>query len=174
MFGLNFCWLNAMTGLKRTAADAALSPSPSSKKAKNDDFLPVRLRYPNGLWHQGEPVLARIYTVNGDYVAEWSLPTTALACSLCSRAACLYLTNPGRFSFIGTEGGQHVITYKSCKPLIWLFRFEKIISLQIVVREPTKFEMEIKEYGWRPLRNWRLLVEDKLCHCKRGKISRAW
>ena len=130
MFGLNFCWLNAMTGLKRTAADAALSPSPSSKKAKNDDFLPARLRYPNGLWHQGEPVLARIFTVNGDYVAEWSLPTTALAYSLCSRAACLYLTNPGRFSFIGTEGGQHVITYKSCKPLIWLFRFEKIISLQ--------------------------------------------
>ena len=43
-----------------------------------------------------------------------------------------------------------------------MFGFAKIISLQIVVREPTTFEMHFGEYGWRPLRNWRRLVEDKL------------
>ena len=43
-----------------------------------------------------------------------------------------------------------------------MFGFAKIISLQIVVREPTTFEMHFGEHGWRPLRNWRRLVEDKL------------
>ena len=153
---------NAMSGLKRNAEDTALGQPPSSKRAKNDDFLPVRFRDGNGSWIQGEPILVRIYTVSGDYVDEWSLPSTANARVLCSHAACLYLTNPGRFSFIGAAGGPRVISYNSSKPLIWMFGFAKIISLQIVVREPTTFEMHFGEYGWRPLRNWRRLVEDKL------------
>ena len=151
-----------MSGLKRTAEDTALGQPPSSKRAKNDDFLPVRFRDRNGSWIQGEPILVRIYTVSGDYVDEWSLPSTADARVLCTHAACLYLTNPGRFSFIGAAGGPRVISYNSSKPLIWMFGFAKIISLQIVVREPTTFEMHFGEYGWRPLRNWRRLVEDKL------------
>ena len=152
---------NAMSGLKRTAEDTALGQPPSSKRAKNDDFLPVRL---SGI--QGEPTLVRIYTVSGDYVDEWSLPSTAKANSLCTHAAFLYLTNPGRFSFIGAARGPRVISFNSSKPLIWMFGFAKIISLQIVVREPTTFEMHFGEYGWRPLRNWRRLVEDKL-----GRLS---
>ena len=100
---------NAMSGLKRTAEDTALGQPPSSKRAKNDDFLPVRFRDPNELWIQGEPILVRIYTVRGVYVDEWSLPSTADAPVLCTHAACLYLASPGRFSFIAAAGGPCVI-----------------------------------------------------------------
>ena len=132
--------------------------------AKNDDVLPVRLRK-NGLWIRGTPIMVRIYKGSGELEAEWSIPSTALACILCEHVASLYLASPSRFSFISSSADPPVAIDPDCnKPLTWLAKFANVMDLQIILKETTEEENSTGEYGWRPRRNWRRLVEDKLAH----------
>ena len=129
-------------------------------KAMNDSFLPVRFRHPNGLWVRGDETNIRVYNLEGQLVAKWILPSTALASMLHSKASRLYLANPSRFSFVvlDSERAQPglVIDYheRGKLPLNWLIGFQPAASLQIVIRPPDKDELEFGEWGWRILRNW--------------------
>ena len=103
------------------------------------------------------PTKVKVFNENGEKVAEWSVPTTALACVLCEYGSTLYLVSNKRctFTILGVVGKKEVITYDTKTPFIWLAHFEPIVSVQIVLQAYDGYD-----YGWRPLRNWRRMAED--------------
>ena len=128
-------------------------------QSSNGDHFPVRLRDDYGLWKRGSPMTVHVFDMKGEEIAEWSIPTTALACILCEEGAELYLVNSSRchFTFLEASAKNLVITHATTKPLIWLARFEAIVSMQIYIGPSTA---DGDDYGWRPLRNWRRMVKD--------------
>ena len=135
----------------------------------DDTCLPVRLRDRYGRWIRGQPTKVHIYTVNGEKVAVWTIPSTEPGCTLCCRAAKLYLMNPSRFKFtmidmigpLRAGDTQVIIDYDTTKPLNWILKFQPWVSMQIVISMVDIAELfeigDEREFGWRPLRNWRRL-----------------
>ena len=122
--------------------------------AMDDSALPARLRHRNGLWVQGRPTRVRVYTLAGELIALWKLPTPALACSLCGRAAGLCKVSPSRCTFVllGERGSKTTIGHMSKETLIWWGGFEPMISVQLLL---APYEGPPHEYGCRDIRNWR-------------------
>ena len=132
------------------------------KRSAYDDDLPVRFRDMYGLWVKGAPTKVLIYSLTGELIVAWMLPSTALAATLCERAAGVFFMNPSRFSFVTfsdhTQTAQLLVSIWSKKPLAWLAKFEPVIQMYMFVRELTENENIMREYGWRYLRNWRCLT----------------
>ena len=127
------------------------------KRSAYDDDLPVRFCDKYGLWVKGAPTKVLIYSLTGELIVAWMLPSTALAATLCERAARVFLINPSRFCF-RTFSGHLVSGHVFRKPLAWLAKFEPVIQMYMFVRELTENENIMREYGWRYLRNWRCLT----------------
>ena len=132
------------------------------KRSAYDDDLPVRFRDMYGLWVKGAPTKVLIYSLTGELIVAWMLPSTALASTLCERAAGAFLMNRSRFSFKTfpdhTQTAQLLVNNESKKPLAWVAKFEPVIQMQMNVREVTEDETICGEYGWRYLRNWKCLT----------------
>jgi hypothetical protein len=144
----------------------------SEGPSQDDSSLPVRFRQVQGLWIQRRVMEARVYTIGGGTFAIWSVASTALAGWLFERAASWSLRMPSSFRFVllsdGAIGRPDIsITYEGparSKPLSWLSRFAPSVEIQVSIRAPTEEESGLKEFGWRPLRNWKTLCK-KLRRC---------
>lgn len=132
------------------------------KRSAYDDELPVQFRDKCGLWVRGEPTKVLIYSSTGELIVGWRIPSTALACTLCGRAAKAFLMNPSRFTFQTfseqTQTSLLFVNNESYKPLTWVAKFEPVIHMKMFVRELDENETKYADYGWRVLRKWRSLT----------------
>ena len=128
-------------------------------QSRDDRVLPVRLFTRQGLWAKGAPTIVHAYSLAGEKVMVWALPSPALATSLTERVARLYLVRPGRCRCVMLGGAScKAITDKSNIPLTWWCRFEPVISVQLQIAPPDLEDEYTGEYGWTCLRNWRRVV----------------
>ena len=101
-----------------------------------------------------------LWSLSGAFLAECELPGAALRGCLHERAAGLFLMSSSRFQFVDMSQPPHPLRrlHRNGGNLAECVRFRSPVNIQVVVL-PQDNENPC-EYGWRPLRNWRCLVED--------------